>query len=92
MDEQTLVDAARGSDADAVEALVVRYQVRIFNYVRALTANDADAEDIAQETFIRAFRSIKGFRGDSSFITWLYQIATNVASTHLGKRARQSAV
>ena len=92
MDEQTLVDAARGGDADAVEALVVRYQVRIFNYVRALTANDADADDVAQETFIRAFRSIKQFRGDSSFMTWLYQIATNVARTHLGKRTRQSAV
>ena len=92
MDEQALVDAARRGDADAVEALIRRYQVRIFNYVRALTANDADAEDVSQEAFIRAFRSLNRFRGDSSFKNWLYQIATNVARTHFGKRTRQSAV
>ncbi len=92
MDEHALVDAARGGDADAVEALVRRYQTRIFNFARALTANDADAEDLAQETFIRAFRAIGRFRGDSSFKNWLYQIATNVARTHLGKQARQAAV
>ena len=69
-----------------------RYQSRIFNFTRALTANDADAEDLTQETFIRAFRAIGRFRGDSSFKSWLYQIATNAARTHFGKRTRQAAV
>ena len=87
-----MVDAARDGDSDAIEALVRRYQSRIFNFTRALTANDADAEDLTQETFIRAFRAIGGFRGDSSFKSWLYQIATNAARTHFGKRTRQASV
>ena len=87
-----MVDAARDGDSDAIEALVRRYQSRIFNFTRALTANDADAEDLTQETFIRAFRAIGRFRGDSSFKSWLYQIATNAARTHFGKRTRQAAV
>ena len=92
MNEQALVDAARDGDSDAIEALVRCYQTRIFNFTRALTASDADAEDLTQETFIRAFRAIGRFRGDSSFKNWLYQIATNAARTHFGKRTRQAAV
>lgn len=90
--DHTLVEAARQGDRDAVDTLVRRYQVRIFNFARALTAVDADAEDLAQETFIRAFRGLPRFRGESSFKNWLYSIATNAARTHRGKRVRQSAV
>ena len=87
-----LVEAARTGDADAVEALVRRYQVRIFNFARTLTVSDGDAEDLAQETFIRAFRGVRRFRGESSFKNWLYTIAANVARTHLGKHTRQAPV
>jgi len=90
--DDTLVEAARGGDTDAVEVLVERYQLRLFNYARALTRSESDAEDLAQETFIRAFRSLDRFRGDASFKTWLYRIATNVARTHLGKRSKQAPV
>ena len=90
--DHALVEAAAAGDAAAAEALVRRYQVRMFNFARAMTANDADAEDVAQETFFRAFRALGRFRGESSFKNWLYRIATNVARTHVGKRSRQGPV
>jgi RNA polymerase sigma-70 factor (ECF subfamily) len=90
--DDTLVQAAREGDARAVEALVRRYQLRIFNHARALTCDDGEAEDLAQETFIRAFRGLKRFRGESSFKNWLYRIATNVARTHLDRRAKGAPV
>ena len=88
--DRTLVAAAQDGDADAVDSLVRKYQVRMFNFARALTGSDADAEDLAQETFIRACRGLARFRGDSSFKNWLYRIATNVAHTHRAKQARQA--
>ena len=91
-DDNALVEAAAAGDTDAVEALLRRYQVRMFNFSRTLTGSDADAEDVAQETFVRAFRGLGRFRGESSFKNWLYRIATNVARTHLGKRTRQGPV
>lgn len=90
--DQALVQAAQQGDSDAVDTLVRHYQVRMYNFARALTASDLDAEDVAQETFIRAFRGLRRFRGDSSFKNWLYSIAANVARTHRGKRLRQSVV
>ena len=91
-DELELVEAARTGDVDAIDTLVRRYQVRMFNFARTLTANDGDAEDLAQETFIRAFRGLRTFRGESSFKNWLYRIATNASRSHFGKRTRQAPV
>ena len=90
--DQASVEAAQAGDVDAIDALIRRYQVRIFNFARTLTANDSDAEDLAQETFTRAFRGLGRFRGESSFKNWLYQIATNVGRTHVSRRARQAPV
>ena len=90
--DQALVAAAQAGDADAVTALVQRYQTRIYNFALALTGNAADAEDLAQETFIRAFRGLHRFRGDSAFRNWLYRIAANAAHTLRGARLRRSAV
>ena len=84
------VNEARTGNGDAFEALVLRYQGKIVNYASAMTRNASDAEDVAQETFVRAYRSLHQFRGDSSFKTWLYRIATNVARTHRRLRAGQS--
>ena len=88
--DRALVQAAQQGDADAVDGLVRKYQVRMFNFARALTGNDADAEDLAQESFIRACRGLTRFRGESSFKNWLYRIATNVARSHRAKQTRQS--
>jgi RNA polymerase sigma-70 factor (ECF subfamily) len=90
--DQALVEAAQLGDRDAVDALVRRYQTRMFNFARTLTASDEDAEDLAQETFIRAFRGVRRFRRESSFKNWLYTIATNVAISHFGRRTRQAPV
>ena len=62
------------------------------HFALTLTANPADAEDLAQETFIRAFRGLHRFRGDSSFKNWLYRIAANAAHTRRGKQLRHAAI
>ena len=90
--DQVLVEAAQAGDSDAVSSLVRRYQTRIYNFALTLTANPADAEDLAQETFIRAFRGLHRFRGDSSFKNWLYRIAANAAHTRRGKQLRHAAI
>lgn len=88
--DRALVAAAVAGDRDAFEALVRRHQTRIVNYATAIVHDPADAEDVAQETFVRAWRSLTRFRGDSSFKTWLYAIATNAARTGLERRARRN--
>jgi RNA polymerase sigma-70 factor (ECF subfamily) len=90
--DEALVAAAQAGDTDAVEALVRRYQTRIFNFALAMTGSAADADDLAQETFIRAFRGLHRFRGDSSFKNWLYRIAANAAATLRGSQQRRSPV
>jgi len=85
--DRAFVDRARQGDLDAFEELVRRHQHRMVRYLRALAGRSgSDAEDIAQEAFLRAHRALAKFKGDSTFRTWLYQIATNVARTEFGKR------
>lgn len=81
------VGRVQQGDARAFDELVVKYQDRLVNYVRALGAGHADAEDAAQEAFLRAFRGLGRFRRLSHFKTWLYQIATNVTRTAARRRA-----
>lgn len=87
--DRSLVEASAAGDHDAFAALVLRYQAPIVNLARALTADDGEAEDLAQETFIRAYKAIGRFRGDSAFRTWLYRVAVNVIHSHLQRRARR---
>lgn len=87
VDDFALARAASQGDEDAFAELVQRHQRRVFNLARALTGNEDEAEDLAQETFIRAFRGLARFRGDSAFGTWLYRIAVNVFRS---RRARPS--
>lgn len=90
-DEQRLVQASRRGDAAAFEELVYRYQDRIFNLVYRLVGDFHDACDLTQETFLKAFQGLKGFRGKASFFTWLYRIAVN-SSLSLRKRSRGEAL
>ena len=78
-----LVRLAQAGDARAFEALVVKYQRRIARHVARYVKASGDVEDVVQETFIRAYRGLPSFRGDSSFYSWLYRIATNAAVSHL---------
>lgn len=88
--DRAAVDDARAGDTGAFETLVLRYQARIVNYASALVRDAGVAEDVAQETFVRAWRGLDGFRGESAFKTWLYRIASNVARTHVDRRGRQA--
>jgi RNA polymerase sigma-70 factor (ECF subfamily) len=90
--DRTLVDEAKSGSLDAFESLVRRYQHRVVNYVQAIVRDSGEAEDVAQETFIRAYRSLGRFRGESAFKTWLYTIATNTARTALERRGRRERV
>lgn len=90
--DRAMVDGARSGDAAAFEHLVLRYQARLVNYAAALVGDPAGGEDVAQEAFVRAWRGLGRFRGESAFKTWLYRIATNVARTHLERRGRQARI
>jgi RNA polymerase sigma-70 factor, ECF subfamily len=85
--DRELVDAARRGSQEAYSDLVNRYQSRVFNLARASTGNDADADDLAQDVFIRVFRGLRSFRGDSTFRTWLYRVAVNVLRSHAVRRS-----
>jgi RNA polymerase sigma-70 factor, ECF subfamily len=86
-DRELVERAARGS-REAFDELVRRHQGAIVSLARALTRGSADAEDIAQEVFLRAWRGLGGFRGDSSFRTWLHRVAVNVVHSHNGRVGR----
>jgi RNA polymerase sigma-70 factor (ECF subfamily) len=77
--DRLLVDRFRQGDQSAFEQMVARYWGRIYAMVHQLLRNPEDAEEVTQDTFIRAHRGLVNFRGDSAFSTWLYQIATNLA-------------
>lgn len=90
-EEQTddqLVTRAQSGEQRAFELLVRKYQYKIIQLVSRLVG-DADAPDVAQETFIKAYRALHGFRGQSAFYTWLYRIGINTAKNHLVARNRR---
>jgi RNA polymerase sigma-70 factor, ECF subfamily len=86
--DRGLVELAAAGSREAFDDLVRRYQGPILNLVRAMTSADGDAEDLAQETFVRAWRGIARFRSDSTFRTWLYGIAVNVIRTRRQRGSR----
>ena len=81
--DSELVRLAQSGDQLAFESLVVKYQRRIARHVARYVPLASDVEDVVQEIFIRAYRGLHSFRGDSAFYTWLYQIATNAALSFL---------
>jgi len=85
-DEGVLVQRARQGDLEAYDELVQRYQERIYATVYHMTSNHEDANDLAQESFIKAFQALKSFKGGSSFYTWLYRIAVNKTINFLKQR------
>jgi len=75
--DQMLVERCQKGDLSAFEVLVLKYQQNVFNLIYHLTSNGEQVEDLAQEVFLKAFKALGGFRGDSCFYTWLYRIAVN---------------
>jgi RNA polymerase sigma-70 factor (ECF subfamily) len=86
--DRALVDAAAAGSREAFDELVRRYQTAILNLARVMTGGSADAEDLAQDVFVRAWRGLASFRGESSFRTWLYRVAINVIQSHRGRVSR----
>ncbi len=85
-----LVQRVQAGDKGAFDVLVQKYQHKVINLVGRFVSDHAECQDIAQDAFIKAFRAINSFRGDSQFYTWLYRIAANTAKNYLASRARKS--
>ncbi|MBI5780905.1 MAG: RNA polymerase sigma factor RpoE [Rhodocyclales bacterium] len=81
--DQQLVARARQGDKNAFGLLVSKYQRKVQRLLSRLVRDPAEVEDLTQETFIKAYRALDSFRGDSAFYTWLYRIAINTAKNHL---------
>jgi RNA polymerase sigma-70 factor (ECF subfamily) len=94
-DDKLLLDRFRQGDDRAFDDIVHRYRERIFRRVFGMLKNHEDAEEVTQDTFLRARRGLESFRGDAAFSTWLYQIATNLAHNRYWfwwRRRRHAAV
>ena len=81
--DQNLVQRVQRGDKVAFEMLFTKYQRRVSRLVSRFVRSEAEVEDIVQESFIKAYRALASFRGDSAFYTWLYRIAVNTAKNHL---------
>lgn len=87
-DEQLVTRVQKG-DKHSFDLLVLKYQHKVLALVRRFVRDHAEAEDVAQEAFIKAYRAIHSFRGDSAFYTWLYRIAVNTAKNAIDARKRR---
>ena len=89
LDEDIVLRVQRG-DRSAFDFLVIKYQHKIIQLVNRYVKDPSEAQDVAQEAFIKAYRALGNFRGDSAFYTWLYRIAINTAKNYLVSRSRRS--
>jgi len=90
--DQQLVERAQQGDKKAFGLLVAKYQRRLARLLSRLIRDPVEVEDVAQETFIKAYRSLPNFRGESAFYTWLYRIGINTAKNHLASSSRRARV
>jgi RNA polymerase sigma-70 factor (ECF subfamily) len=87
--DQQLVERVQGGDKQAFGLLVSKYQRKLYRLLARLVRDPAEVEDLAQETFIKAYRALGSFRGESAFYTWLYRIGINTAKNHLAAQGRR---
>ena len=87
--DQALVERVKNGDKRAFDLLVRKYQHKIVSVVTRYVSDWSEAQDVAQEAFIRAYRAMGAFRGDSAFYTWIYKIAINTAKNYLVSRGRR---
>jgi RNA polymerase sigma-70 factor (ECF subfamily) len=88
--DQQLVQRVQRGEKAAFDLLVIKYQRKIFRLLSRLIRDPAEVEDVAQEAFIKAYRALPNFRGDSAFYTWLYRIAINTAKNWLVSQGRRA--
>ena len=89
--DKELVERVKNGEKAAFDLLVLKYQSRIVNLVSRFVRNPTDALDVTQEAFIKAYRALPNFRGDSAFYTWMYRIAVNTAKNYLAVQSRRPA-
>lgn len=87
--DQQLVDRVKKGDKKAFDALVLKYQHRVIKLISRYVRDTSEVLDVAQEAFLKAYRALPSFRGDSQFYTWLYRIAINTAKNHLVAQGRR---
>lgn len=88
--DQQLVERAQAGDKKAFELLVIKYQRKVGRLLSRIIRDQAEVEDVAQESFIKAYRALANFRGDSAFYTWLYRISVNTAKNYLISQGRRA--
>lgn len=88
--DQELVVRVQQGDKKAFDLLVLKYQLRVSKLVSRFLRNQADVPDVVQDAFIKAYRALPNFRGESAFYTWLYRIAINTAKNHLVAQSRKN--
>jgi RNA polymerase sigma-70 factor (ECF subfamily) len=87
--DQALVERVQRGDKKAFDVLVLKYQHKVANLISRYIRDQAEVLDVTQEAFIKAYRALPKFRGDSAFYTWLYRVAINTAKNHLAAQARR---
>lgn len=88
--DQVLVERAQGGDKNAFDQLVGKYQRKLGRLLSRFIRDPAEVEDVSQEAFIKAYRALPSFRGDSAFYTWLYRIGINTAKNYLVSQGRRA--
>jgi RNA polymerase sigma-70 factor (ECF subfamily) len=87
--DEELVRRVQAGDKKAYDLLVLKYQQKIIQLVNRYIRDPVEAQDVAQESFIKAYRALASFRGDSAFYTWIYRIAINTAKNYIASRSRR---
>jgi len=87
--DQLLVERVQKGDKKAFDALVLKYQQKVANLIARYIRDPAEVLDVTQEAFIKAYRALPNFRGESAFYTWLYRVAINTAKNHLAAASRR---
>ncbi|MGL4515620.1 MAG: RNA polymerase sigma factor RpoE, partial [Shewanella sp.] len=88
--DQQLVERVQQGDKTAFNLLVLKYQSKVISLISRYVRNQSDVADVAQEAFIKAYRALPNFRGESAFYTWLYRIAVNTAKNYLVSQGRRA--
>ena len=87
--DQLLVERVQNGDKKAFDVLVLKYQQKVANLISRYIRDPAEVLDVTQEAFIKAYRALPKFRGESAFYTWLYRVAINTAKNHLAAQSRR---
>jgi RNA polymerase sigma-70 factor, ECF subfamily len=90
--DQQLVERVQNGDKQAFDLLVTKYQRKLIRLLSQFVRDPAEVEDVAQEAFIKAYRALPAFRGDSAFYTWLYRIGINTAKNYLVSQGRKASI